>query len=121
MPLTGGRLCDFVVDAAGKEESLQTAAFCIKKFGRLLVFGMPDYDLQQFPWYHVFRSNIQINTCVGPECGAYFQTAADMVLDERASVLADMVTPRMPWKEAPEAFKLYAAHAKDALKVTLEL
>ena len=119
--LTGGKMCDFVVDAAGKEASLQTAAFSIKKYGRLLVFGMPHFEMQQFPWYHVFRSNIQINTCVGPECGAFFQTAADMVVDERASILCDMVTPRMPWDKAPEGFELYATHAKDALKVTLEL
>jgi threonine dehydrogenase-like Zn-dependent dehydrogenase len=118
---TNGQLCDFVVDAAGTEASLQTAAFCIKKFGRLLMFGMPHFDMQQFPWYHVFRANVQINTCVGPECGDYFQTATDMVLDARASVLTDIVTPRMPWNKAKEAFELYATHAKDAIKVTLEL
>lgn len=119
--LTRGNMCDFVVDAAGKEDSLQTSAFSIKPFGRLLVFGMPHYELLRFPWYHVFRSNIQINTCVGPECGAYFQTAADMVTDFRASILTEMVTPRMPWDNAPEGFELYATHARDALKVTLEL
>ena len=118
---TKGELCDFVVDAAGTEASLQTAALCVKKFGRLLMFGMPHFDMQQFPWYHVFRANVQINTCVGPECGDYFQTATDMVLDSRASILTDIVTPRLPWNKAPEAFELYATHAKDAIKVTLEL
>jgi threonine dehydrogenase-like Zn-dependent dehydrogenase len=119
--LTKGEKVDFVVDAAGEEDSLQNAAMIIKKYGRLLLFGMPDFDLLRFPWYHVFRANIQINTCVGPECGAYFQTAANMVLDERASCLTSMVTPRMPWDKAPEAFELYAACEKDILKLTLEL
>jgi alcohol dehydrogenase len=119
--LTSGELCDFVVDAAGTEASFQTAAFCTRKYGRLLIFGMPHFDLQQFPWYHVFRANIQINTCVGPECGDYFQTAMDMVLDDRASVLRQMVTPRMPWDNAREALELYATQAGDAIKVTLEL
>lgn len=119
--VTKGELCDFVVDAAGTEASLQTAAFCIKKFGRLLMFGMPHFDMQQFPWYHVFRQNVQINTCVGPECGDYFQTAADMVLDSRASILTRLVTPRLPWDKAHEALELYATHAEDAIKVTLEL
>ncbi|MBN1757796.1 MAG: zinc-binding dehydrogenase [Chitinispirillaceae bacterium] len=118
--LTGGEKCDFIVDAAGKESSLNTAVFCLRNYGRLLVFGMPHTELVRFPWYHVFRSNIQINTCVGPECGAYFQTAADMVVDNRASALRDIVTPRFPWDKAPEAFALYAANATDALKVTLE-
>jgi len=119
--LTDGRMLDFVVEAVGGVESLKTAAYLPKTEGRLFVFGMPHYELQAFPWYHVFRQNIQINTCVGPECGAFFQTAADMVLDDRASTLTDMVTPRMPWDKAPEAFEMYAQCAKDSLKLTLEV
>jgi threonine dehydrogenase-like Zn-dependent dehydrogenase len=119
--LTKGDLCEFVVDAAGTEASLQTAAYCARKYGRLLMFGMPHFDMQQFPWYHTFRANVQVNTCVGPECGDFFQTATDMVLDFRASALTAMVTPRMHWDRAAEAFEMYADHAKDAIKVTLEL
>ncbi len=114
-------MLDFVVDAAGRTESLSTAAMLCKPHGRLFVFGMPHYEKQEFPWYHVFRHNIQINTCVGPECGPFFQTAADMVLDERCAALGEMVTPRMPWEKAPEAFEMYANCAKDSLKLTLEL
>jgi len=74
-----------------------------------------------FPWYHVFREEIQINTSVGPECGEFFQTAADMVLDDRASALTEMVMPRMPWDKAPEAFEMYAERARGSLKLTLEV
>jgi L-iditol 2-dehydrogenase len=119
--LTGDAMLDFVVEAVGQVDSLKTAAYLPKHGGRLFVFGMPHYQLQEFPWYHVFREEIQINTCVGPECGAFFQTAADMVLDERSSSLTDMVTPRMAWDRAPEAFEMYAECAKDSLKLTLEL
>ena len=119
--LTGGDMVDFVVDAAGQVESLATAALMAKVGGRLFVFGMPHYEQQLFPWYHVFRHNIQINTCVGPECGPFFQTAADMVLDERCAALGEMVTPIMPWEKSPEAFEMYANCAKDSLKLTLEL
>ena len=119
--LTDGEMIDFVVEAVGYVDSLKTAAYLPKQGGRLYVFGMPHYELQEFPWYHVFRQNIQINTCVGPECGPFFQTAADMVLDDRASALTDMVTPRMPWDKAPEAFEMYAECAKDSLKLTLEV
>jgi len=119
--LTDEKMVDFVVEAAGYVESLKTAAYLPRPGGRLFVFGMPHYELQEFPWYHVFRRNIQINTCVGPECGPFFQTAADMVLDERAKALTEMVTPRMPWDKAPEAFEMYAECAKDSLKLTLEV
>jgi len=119
--LTNDEMIDFVVEAVGYVDSLKTAAYLPKYGGRLYVFGMPHYELQEFPWYHVFRQNIQINTCVGPECGPFFQTAVDMVLDDRASALTEMVTPRMPWDKAPEAFEMYAECAKDSLKLTLEV
>jgi L-iditol 2-dehydrogenase len=119
--LTGGQMLDFVVEAVGQVDSLTTAAMLPKVGGRLFVFGMPHYHQQTFPWYHVFRQNIQINTCVGPDCGPFFQTAADMVLDDRCNALTEMVTPVMPWDKAPEAFEMYANVAKDSLKLTLEL
>ena len=119
--LTNGEMIDFVVEAVGYVDSLKTAAYLPRTGGRLYVFGMPHYELQEFPWYHVFRQCIQINTCVGPQCGPFFQTAVDMVLDDRASALTEMVTPRMPWHKAPEAFEMYAECAKDSLKLTLEV
>jgi L-iditol 2-dehydrogenase len=119
--LTAGKMIDFVVEVVGYVDSLKTAAYLPRHGGRLFVFGMPHYELQEFPWYHVFREEIQISTCVGPQCGPFFQTAAEMVLDDRASALTEMVTPRMPWDKAPEAFEMYAECAKDSLKLTLEV
>ncbi len=119
--ITKGEMADFAADVAGAVKSLQTAAYCPKRYGKLLVFGMPHYDLQEFPWYSVFRREIQIATSVGPECGDFFQTAMDMVLDDRCSVLTKMSFPRMKWEQAPEAFELYATCAKDVLKLTLEM
>lgn len=119
--LTDGKMVDFAVEAVGYVDTLKAAAHLPRHGGRLLVFGVPQYELQEFPWYHVFREEIQINTSVGPECGAFFQTAADMVLDDRASALTEMVRPRMPWDKAPEAFEMYAERARGSLKLILEL
>jgi L-iditol 2-dehydrogenase len=119
--LTGGEMIDFVVDAAGRPESMATSSSLVRHGGRLFVFGMPDYNDQQFPWHAAFRNETEIITCVGPACSAFFQTAADMVVDGRASALGDMVTPRMPWDAAAEAFDMYADCAEGSLKLTLEL
>ena len=119
--LTDGEMVDFAVEAVGYVDSLKAAAHLPRHGGRLLVFGVPHYQLQQFPWYHVFREEIQINTSVGRECGEFFQAATDMVLDDRASALTEMVMPRMPWDKAPEAFEMYAERARGSLKLTLEL
>jgi len=119
--ITRGEMVDFVVEAVGKVASLTTAAYLPKRGGRLLVFGMPDYELQEFPWYHTFRNETQISTCVGPECGEFFQTAVDMIVKGPAAALTEIVTPRMPWDEAPKAFEMYAEPARDSLKLTLLL
>ena len=118
---TGGEMIDFSVTAAAPADALNTAAALVRHAGRLFVFGMPDYNDQAFPWHAAFRNETRIITCVGPQCGAYFQTAVDMVADHRAADLGAMVTPRMGWDQAPEAFEMYAECAKDSLKLTLEL
>ncbi len=119
--ITGGEMLDFVVDAAGRPDSLATASLLPKRAGRLYVFGMPHFDDQVFPWYSVFRNETQIICTVGPECGDFFQISVDMVADSRASILTTMVTPRLPWAEAPEAFEMYANQAKDSMKLMLIL
>ena len=118
--LTGGEKLDFCVDAAGKPDSMATSAHLVKRAGRLFIFGMPDYNDQKFPWYDTFRNETTIVTSVGPECAAFFQTAVDMVVDGRVDV-GDMVTPRLPWEQAPEAFEMYATCAEGSLKLTLVL
>jgi len=119
--LTGGQKLDFVATAASSVESLAVAPYLLKRAGRIFAFGMPDYNDQKFPWYAAFRNETRIITTVGPECSAFFQTAADMVVDGRANDLGSMVTPRMPWDQAAEAFEMYAECAEGSLKLTLEL
>ena len=119
--LTNGQMVDFAVEVVGFVDSLKTAAYLPKRNGRLFIFGMPHYQMQEFSWYHVFRKELEIKLSVGPECGPFFQIAADMVLDDRSSALTEMVTPRMPWDKAPEAFEMYADYVKGTLKLTLEL
>lgn len=118
--LTDGQMVDLAVEVVGDPETLQTAAHLPGHGGRLLVFGVPHCQSQEFPWYHVFREEIQINTSVGRECNEFFRVAVDMVLDDRASALTEMVRPRMPWDKAPEAFEMYAARAEGSLKLVLE-
>ena len=97
-------------------------AYLVKPFGELLVFGMPHYQMQEFPWFHTVCNETEIITSMGPECMEYFQNAVDMIIQGRTDLI-DMVTPRMPWEKAAEAFKMYAdpAHAEGSLKLTLVL
>jgi len=120
--LTGGERVDFCVEAVGKPDALETAAFLPRRQGRLLVFGVPHAESQPFPWFHTLGNETQIVTSMGSECKEYFQLAVDMIVGGHCD-LVDMVTPRMPWEKAAEAFEMYAdpANAKDSLKLTLAL
>ena len=118
--LTDGRMADFVVEAVGHVDSVCTSVKLARRQGRLYVFGIPHYDMQQFPWFQAVMSELEILTSNGPECKEYFQTAVDMITHGRVDLSA-MVTPRMPWEKAAEAFEMYANpdQAEDSLKLTL--
>ncbi len=118
--LTGGELVDLSVEAVGHPDALMTAAMLPKRLGTLFVFGVPHHDTQAFPWWHSVCNETKILTRMGPECMEFFQTAVDMIVEGRVD-LTDMVTPRMPWDKAPEAFEMYAnpAEHEDSLKLTL--
>jgi threonine dehydrogenase-like Zn-dependent dehydrogenase len=118
--LTGGRGADFCVEAVGHIDSLDLAARLPRRQGRLFVFGVPHFDSQAFPWYYTLGNETEIITSMGPECMDYFQLAVDMIVQGRVD-LTPMVTPRLPWNKAPEAFEMYAhpADAEGSLKLTL--
>jgi len=120
--LTAGEMVDFCVEAVGHPDALALAAHLPRRQGRLYVFGVPHHDTQEFPWFHTMANETEIITSMGPECMEYFQLAVDMIVQGRVD-LVDMVTPRMPWEQAAEAFEMYAnpAKAKDSLKLTLVL
>ena len=115
-------MVDFCVEAVGKPDALTTAAHLPRRQGRLYVFGVPHHEMQEFPWFHTVTNETEIITSMGPECMEYFQNAVDMIVQGRTD-LVDMVTPRMPWEKAAEAFEMYAdpAHAEGSLKLTLVL
>ena len=120
--LTGGKMVDLCVEAVGKPAALSTAARLPRRQGRLYVFGVPHHETQEFPWFFTVGNETELITSMGPECMEYFQTAVDMLVEGRLD-LASMVTPRLPWEKAVEAFHMYAhpEEVEDSLKITLVL
>jgi threonine dehydrogenase-like Zn-dependent dehydrogenase len=115
-------MVDFCVEAVGHGDALERAARLPRRQGRLYVFGVPHHESQPFPWFHTVANETEIITSMGPECMDYFQTAVDMIVQGRVD-LGAMVTPRLPWERAAEAFEMYAHpdRAEDSLKLTLVL
>lgn len=120
--LTGGAMVDLCVEAAGATESLSTAAFLPRWQGRLCVFGVPHHDVQPFPWYYTTNNETEILISRGAGWTAFAPTALEMVAGD-GTALAEIVTPRLPWDRAAEAFEMSAfpGNHPDALKILLEL
>jgi len=120
--LTHSAMVDLCVEAAGTAESRSTAAFLPRYQGRLLVFGVPHHDAEPFPWYYTTDNETEIVLSRGGNWPDYLPRAIEMVAGTDI-MLAEMVTPRLPWGKAPEAFEMYAFPAEypDSLKVTLDL
>lgn len=118
--LTDGEMVDLSVEAVGYPEPLATAAMLPRRFGRLIVFGVPRYDSQEFPIERVFRREMEIVCSVGGDCVHYFADAVHRMLTGQVDITA-MVTPRLPFDQAERAFEMYAGHEEGTLKLVLEL
>jgi L-iditol 2-dehydrogenase len=120
--LTGGSLVEFAVDAGTTPESLATAAQTLRHEGCLCPFGVPRYGTQAFPWGYAVGNELRFVIAHGQGCTQFYQLAVDMVAGD-CRALSDLVTPRLPWERAAEAFEMYAdpARHEGSLKVVLDL
>jgi L-iditol 2-dehydrogenase len=120
--LTGGKMVDFCVEAAHLGRALIDAALLPRRQGRLCVFGVSHQDHDAFPWNHTTANETEIVVTRGTGWMDYAQLAIDR-LDGDWAALLDLVTPRLPWDRAQEAFEMYAypADHEGSLKVVLDL
>jgi L-iditol 2-dehydrogenase len=120
--LTGGEMVDYCVEAAHLGRALVDAALLPRRQGRLCVFGVSEYDHDAFPWNHTTANETEIVVTRGTGWMDYAQLAIDR-LDGDWAALLDLVTPRLPWDRAQEAFEMYAypADHPGSLKVVLDL
>ncbi len=118
--VTGGAMADLSVEAVGFPESLSAAVKITRRFGKVYAFGVPRYETQDFPFNAFFRGEMEMLSSVGAECVHFFESAARMLADRQLDLSA-LITHRLPWSEAQQAFDMYADHADGALKVVLEV
>jgi threonine dehydrogenase-like Zn-dependent dehydrogenase len=120
--LTGGRMVDVCVEAAHLGQALVDAAQLPRHQGRLCVFGVSYEHLDAFPWNYTTNNETHITVTRGLGWLDYAQMCIDRLNGDWAE-LTDLVTPRLPWDRAQEAFEMYAypAEHEGSLKVVLDL
>jgi L-iditol 2-dehydrogenase len=120
--LTGGKMVDVCIEAAHLGQALIDAAQLPRHQGRLCVFGVSYEHLDAFPWNFTTGNETRITVTRGLGWLDYAQMCIDRLNGDWAELTA-LVTPRLPWERAHEAFEMYAypAEYEGSLKVVLDL
>jgi len=115
--ITAGKLVDLVVEAIGKEETLNLAAKLVRRNGTLLAFGLPHKYNYDFAFHDFFWNEGQLICSLGPTVDD-FRVAIDLISTGVISV-APLVTHTFPLSRAQEAFTLFADRTDGVIKVAL--
>jgi L-iditol 2-dehydrogenase len=118
--LTDGAMVDVSVEASGNSEAIAAATRLPRRYGKLLPFGVSHHNTEAVPWLHINRQCIEIVGSNGVGGPKFLRAAVDLMA-RGAADLGCLITPRLPWHEAAQAFDMYAHPAAHpaALKVTL--
>jgi L-iditol 2-dehydrogenase len=108
---------DVVFECCGQQEAFDQAVDVLKPGGKLIVVGIPEFDLWSMSAELTRRKEISLQfirrqvDCV--------ETALDMMENGKISV-ANMVTHRFPFKQTKEAFDLVAAYSDGVMKAMID-
>jgi L-iditol 2-dehydrogenase len=114
----GGHLADQVIVCTGATSAAMASMNCVENGGTILFFAVPDPSVKlSVPINQFWRNEITMRTSYG---------AAPNDIEDSLRTLAtgkinvkDMITHRLPLREAQEGFRLMA-EAGNSLKVILE-
>ena len=113
-----GRLADRVVVCTGAETAIRQACGAVEPGGRLLLFAPAPLGRDvALPLFELWRDEVSL-------ISSYAASGDDLwssltLIRERAVLVADMITHRLPLAQAAEGFALTAA-AGESLKVILQ-
>ena len=119
LALTEGSGADLVVEAVGEPATLILGIDLLRRGGTLLAFGVPHQARYDLPFDKLFFKEGKIVTSVGPNVAVDFPIAVDMIAQGRLDV-TPLITHRLPFHRAQEAFEIFAGRREGAIKVLLE-
>ena len=111
-------LADFVILCAGVEPAVKQALHSVKAGGTILWFAptKPGIDIP-FPFFDVWNKQIKMfSTYAG--AGRDITEAIELLRSKKV-VVTDMITHKLPMKDAAKGFKLMA-EAKKSMKIIIE-
>jgi threonine dehydrogenase-like Zn-dependent dehydrogenase len=118
--ITRGEMADIVVEAVGHtDQVINLALSLVKKFGRLLYFGVPPERIDGVCWRDAFIRNVTIHTSVNPDFDRDFPLAMRWLAEGRID-LDPLVTHRYALRDIQTAFETFRDRKDGAQKVVIE-
>jgi L-iditol 2-dehydrogenase len=117
MKLTGGRGVDVAIEAAGALDALRDAVAAAAVGGRVALLGIPHETEWQVPASFARRKELAIQNI--RRSNATTATAVQWV-ERGMALLAPLVSHRLPWDKAEQAFDMAMARAEGTLRISLE-
>ena len=119
LDLTHGLGADVVVEAIGKEETVNLAAGLIRRHGTVILFGLPVRYTFSFAIHEFFYKEAHLIGCVGPDVQHDFSLAVELIATGAIDV-RPLITHKFPFLKAQDAFTLFSRRSDGAMKVILE-
>jgi L-iditol 2-dehydrogenase len=119
LDLTHGLGADLVVEAIGKEETVNLAADLIRRHGTVILFGLPVRYTFNVAIHEFFYKEAHLIGCVGPDVQQDFSLAVELISSGAIDV-RPLITHKFPFLKAQEAFTLFSRRSDGAMKVILE-
>jgi L-iditol 2-dehydrogenase len=121
--LTEGQGADVVVEAAGTPETVNQAPDLVRRFGTIVLFGLPEEDVFPIEFMKLARKQPTVIPTVSASSDdptRSIKDAVSLVAQGRLDV-SWLVTHRLPFREAPRAYELYEGYLDNVIKVVMEV
>lgn len=117
--ITGGRMADLVIEVVGEEDTFNTCIDLARRNAYLINFGVPRKERYTIDFAKLFRKNLKLVTSVGPDVHIDFPRAMQMIAEGRVDV-SPLITHKIPFARAQEAFELATRRKGEAIKVVVD-
>ena len=121
--LTDGLGVDVVIEASGDIESINQMTLLVKRYGTIILFGLPESNMVQLDYMSLVRKMatvIPTISAASEEPGGGIREAVSLVADGKLDV-GWMVTHRVGLADAPRAYEMYEDYRDQVLKVVLRV
>ncbi|MGB0383880.1 MAG: zinc-dependent alcohol dehydrogenase [Ardenticatenaceae bacterium] len=121
--ITGGKLADVVIEAAGTQSSINLAIKLVREYGFMLQFGVPHQPTFPLDYGMMFRKCITLKTIVYASREPRHTStrmALQMIANGEIDV-APILTHRFPFERVLEAYELQHTRDEGAIKIIIEM